>query len=78
MPSNNNQKEYIDIPLNIDDTPLHLFEKFTPPTIATDPVDAGFEFISRIDSAIRSPDCPNELLSLYLNHFEIASSQRFT
>ncbi len=29
MPSNNNQKEYIDIPINIDDTPLHLFEKFT-------------------------------------------------
>ena len=59
MSANNNQKEYIDIPLNIEDTPMHLFEKFTPYTLSNDPLELGFDFISRIDSALRSADCPN-------------------
>ncbi len=29
MSRNNNKKEYIDIPFNIEETPLLLFEKFT-------------------------------------------------
>lgn len=59
MPSNNKQKEYIDIPIHIEDTPLHLFEKFTNYTLAKDSLELGFDFISRIDSALRSTDCQN-------------------
>lgn len=69
MPANNNQKEYIDIPLHIEDTPLHLFEKFTTFTLPNDSLELSFDFISRIDSALRSSDCQNELLSLYFNYY---------
>lgn len=51
--TNNNQKEYIDIPLNIEETPLHLYEKFTNYSLPNEHIEIAFDFISRIDTAIR-------------------------
>jgi hypothetical protein len=47
--NNNSKKEYIDIPLNVDDTPLHLYERFSQYKFPTDPVELGFDFITRLD-----------------------------
>jgi hypothetical protein len=76
--TNNSKKEYIDIPLNVEDTPLHLYERFTAYKFPNDPVEVGFDFISRLDEAVRSNDAKGELLSLYLNYFVPASTQRLT
>ena len=54
--NNSSKKEYIDIPLNIEETPLHLYERFTPYKFSNDTIDLAFDFISRLDDAIRSPD----------------------
>lgn len=75
--NNNSKKEYIDIPLNVEETPLHLYERFTQYKLPTDPVDLGFDFIARLDDAIRSNDQKNELLSLYLNYYQPVNAQRF-
>jgi len=74
---NNNQKQYIDIPLAIEDTPLHLYEKFTNYQVPKTPADIGFDLISRIDTAIRGNGDQNELLSIYLNYFEPVNSDKF-
>ena len=58
MPGNNNRKEYIELPLTPEETPLHLFEKFTTPTPPADHLELALDFISHIDSAIRSANCP--------------------
>jgi hypothetical protein len=60
--NNNSKKQYIDIPLNVEETPLHLYEKFSSYKFPSDPVEVGFDFISRLD----------------LNYFEPASAQRFS
>lgn len=67
--NNNSKKEYIDIPLNVEGTPLHLYEHFAPYKFPNDPIDLGFDFITRLDEAVRSNDAKGELLSLYLNYF---------
>jgi len=74
---NNNQKRYIDIPLAIEDTPLHLYEKFTTYEVPKLHDDVGFDLISRIDNAIRGNGDQNELLSLYLNYFEPVNADKF-
>jgi hypothetical protein len=40
-------------------------------------VEIGFDFISRLDDAVRTPDAKNDLLSLYLNYFEPVNTQKF-
>lgn len=57
MPVNNNRKEYIEIPINIEETPLQLFEKFTAPELHAEPLEIGLELLERIHSAVRSPNC---------------------
>ena len=76
--NNNSKKQYIDIPLSVEETPLHLYERFSSYNFPNDPVEVGFDFISRLDDAVRSNDSKGELLSLYLNYFEPASAQRFS
>lgn len=76
MPGNNKQKEYIDIPLNIEETPLHLFEKLSTYELPNEPLEIGLDLITRIDKAIRSQDCTNELLSIYFNHYEQANATK--
>ena len=49
MPANNNLKEYIDIPITIEETPQHLFEKFQPPAPPTEPLELVLDFITQID-----------------------------
>lgn len=46
-------KPYIDIPLNPDDTPLHLAEKLTTYTLPKETIALGLDFITRLDEAIR-------------------------
>jgi hypothetical protein len=75
--NNNSKKEYIDIPLNVEETPLHLYERFSQYKIPTEPVDIGFDFITKLDEAIRTNDAKNELLSLYLNYYEPINTQKF-
>lgn len=40
-------------------------------------MEIGFDFITRLDNAIRSPDGRNDVLSLYLNYFEPINAQKF-
>lgn len=47
--NNNSKKQYIDIPLNVEETPLHLYERFTTYKFPTDPVEVGFDFICHLD-----------------------------
>ncbi len=73
MRNNNTTQEYIDIPLSPDDTPLHLAEKLASYDLPKEPIDIGFDLITRLDEAIRQKD-PQELLSLSINYYEVANS----
>lgn len=77
MPANNNRKEYIDIPIAIEETPQHLFEKFQPPAPPTESLELALDFITHIDNAIRSSECSQQLLPLYFNYFEFTNSKYF-
>lgn len=57
--NNNSKKQYIDIPLNVEETPLHLYERFTTYKFPTEPVEVGFDFICHLDEAVRSNDAKN-------------------
>lgn len=74
---NNNQKEYIDIPLAIETTPLHLYEKLTEYKLPAETIEIGFDLITRIDNAIRLPDSTAELLSIYIKYFEPTNASKF-
>jgi hypothetical protein len=41
-------------------------------------MDIGFDFLTRLDDAIRVSDGRNDILSLYLNYFEPVSTQKFS
>ena len=56
MRNNNNRsdaQEYVDIPLNPDSTPLHMTEKLNTYTFPKTPIEIGFDFLTRLDDAIR-------------------------
>lgn len=54
--NNNSKKQYIDIPLKVEETPLHLYERFTTYKLPNEPVEVGFDFICHLDEAVRSND----------------------
>lgn len=41
-----------------------------------EPLEIGLDLITRIDNAIRSQDSANELLSIYINHYEHANATK--
>lgn len=74
----NNKKEYIDIPVNIEDTPAHLYEKITTYAFPEDHLAIATDFLTRLEVAIRSPDGQQELYSLYFNYFEPINASKFS
>jgi len=40
-------------------------------------MEIAFDFITRLDDAIRLSDGRNDILSLYLNYFEPINTQKF-
>jgi hypothetical protein len=77
MPGNNNRKEYIDIPINAEETPLHLFEKLPTHALPSEEIDIGLELLAKIDGAIRSNDPANEMLSLHFGYFQEGNNGKF-
>jgi hypothetical protein len=76
MPQNN-QKEYIDIPLNIEETPSHLAEKLTTYNFPENHMDIGLDFITRLEAAIKGTGNQQDLYSLYVNYYEIVNASKF-
>lgn len=47
---------YIDIPVNIQETPAFVLEKLTTYVIPEDSIDMGLDFIERLTTVIKSQD----------------------
>lgn len=82
MLTNNNNRpaaaqEYIDIPLHPEHSPLHLAEKLAQYALPQAAIDVGFDLITRLDEAIRAKNT-QEMLSLYLHYYPLATQQHFT
>lgn len=63
------QKEYIDIPLRIEATPIHQFGKMETYVLPKTPMDIAFDFLCRIETALKAKDNQIELYRLQKNYF---------